>query len=285
MRRRTGKEMRKLMVALSASTLILVLAIIAYFMVDVILTTNKNIERNKELVIEQSVLALTEIGESISGMAEDPRLTSMFNQELINEIMSGNWDVFYDFIGDFASRFYPVEYVGVIRDGELVSFKTARGYDLEAGEIPAQTPQEDYQVLEKLGDKEGFFISVFCPIDLSLVGLGEFQVNMINDRTDELAEVEGYFKDQRNDLIVRLSIASIIAIILSLLITTLGLRYFTRKYVVRPIEKLNRAAERIADGTYEGEVEVDEDSAYAALQGLLRSGQKVLQRMDEELRE
>jgi len=32
-------------------------------------------------------------------------------------------------------------------------------------------------------------------------------------------------------------------------------------------------------------VEVDEDSAYAALQGLLRSGQKVLQRMDDEMRE
>lgn len=285
MRHKAGKEMRKLMLALSASTLVLVLAIIAYFMVDVILTTNKNIERNKELVIEQSVLALTEIGENISGMTEDPRIISIFNQELINEIISGNWEVFYDFIGEFASSFYPVEYVGVIRDGELVSFETAPGFDLQAGEVPTQPSREDYEILDKLGDKEGFFISVFYPIDLSSVGLGEFQVNMITDRTSELAEVEGYFKDQRNDLIVRLSIASIFAVLLSLLITTIGLRYFTRKYVVRPIEKLNRTAERIADGTYKGEVEVDEDSAYAALQGLLRSGQKVLRRMDEELRE
>lgn len=82
-----------------------------------------------------------------------------------------------------------------------------------------------------------------------------------------------------------MSIAAIIAIILTLLLTTLGLRYFTNKYVARPIEELNRAAEEIAEGTFDGELEVDKDSAYAALQGLLRSGQKVLQKMDEEMRE
>jgi len=114
--------------------------------------------------------------------------------------------------------------------------------------------------------------------------MGELEVNMIVDRTDELATVEKYFEDQRNDLILRLSIASVIAVILSLLLTTFGLRYFTRKYVVNPIEELNRTAEEIADGTFEGEVQVDEESAYAALQGLLRSGQKVLRRMDEEIK-
>lgn len=283
MKAKTGREMRKLMLAVSAVTLALVLATIAYFMVDVILTTNRNIERDKELVIEQSVLALAEIGENITRMTDDTRMVGMFNQEVIYKILGGDWEVFYDFIGDFAINFYPIEYIGVIRGGKLVSYRALKGVEIDAEKMPTSGPSGDYQVLDRFGDREGTFISFFYPIDLSVVGLEEFQVNIVSDRTAEMAAVESYFEDQRNNLIARLAVVSAIAVAFSLLITTFGLRYFTRKYVARPIEELNRAAEEIIAGTYEGEVRVDEDSAYAALQGLLRSGQKVLRRMDQEM--
>jgi HAMP domain-containing protein len=285
MKGKSGREMRALVVAVSVSVLALMLAVIAYFMVDIILTTNRNIERNQQLVVEQSALALSEIGENISGMTADTRMIGMFNQELINDILSSDWETFYTFIGDFGINFYPIDYIGVMRDGEVVSFKTTRGFNIDATELPTQPASGDYETLDRLGDQDGFFISAFYPIDLSMVGLDDFYVNMIVDRTDELATVRDYFEGQRNDLILRLSIAAVIAIILSLLLTTIGLRYFTRKYVVKPIEELNHTAEEIADGTFTGDVQVDPGSAYAALQGLLRSGQKVLRRMDEEIRE
>ncbi|MDY6793761.1 MAG: hypothetical protein SWK76_00550 [Actinomycetota bacterium] len=95
---------------------------------------------------------------------------------------------------------------------------------------------------------------------------------MIVDKTGEPADIEVYFEDQRNDMIVRLSIGAALASILSLLLTTFGLRYFTRKYVVTPIDELIRMTEEIVAGTFEGDVEVDEESAYAALQELLSSG-------------
>jgi len=283
MKKKSGREMRSLMLAVSLTTLLLVLAVIAYFMVDIIVTTNNNIEHNKQLVIDQSVLALTEIGENIGGMTGNTRMIAMFNQGLMDDVLSGNWETFYTLIGDLGINFYPIEYIGVIRDGEVVAYKTDRNLEVDASEMPTQKSQAAYETLDKLGDKEGFFVSVFYPIDLSIVGLDTFYVNMIVDRTDELAAVDMYFTDQRNDLILRLSIASVIAIMLTMLLTTIGLRYFTRKYVVDPIEELNRTAEKIADGTFEGEVVVDKESAYAALQGLLQSGQKVLSRMDEEL--
>ncbi len=283
MKARTGREMRKLMLAVSAATLALVLATIAYFLIDVILTTNRNIERDKEIVIEQSVLALAEVGENISGMTGDTRMIGMFNQETIYDILGGNWEVFYDFIGDFAINFYPIEYIGVIRGDKLVSYRALKGVEIDPEAMPTSGPSEQYQVLNRFGDREGTFISFFYPIDLSMIGLEEFRVNMVSDRTAEMAAVESYFKDQRNNLIARLAVVSAIAVALSLLITTLVLRFFTHKYVARPIEQLNRAAEEIAAGTYTGEVRVDESSAYAALQGLLRSGQKVLRRMDQEM--
>ena len=285
MKHKTGKEMRKLMMAVSLSVLLLVLAIIAYFMVDIIVTTNNNIEKNKDLVVEQSVLSLIEIGEKITELTESPAVVNLFNQDEVNKIMSGDMQAFYDLINRFAILFYPIEYVGMVRDGEVVSYATATGVDVDPQDMPTEPPAGDYETLDSFGGEEGTYISVFYQIDLRYPGLEPFYVNMIVDRTDELATVTAYFEDQRNDMILRLAIVSVIAIILSLLLTTFGLRYFTRKYVVNPIEELNRMAEEIADGTYKGEVQVDEESAYAALQGLLRSGQKVLSRMDEEIRE
>ncbi len=41
----------------------------------------------------------------------------------------------------------------------------------------------------------------------------------------------------------------------------------------------------IVEGTFEGEAEVEEGSAFAALQGLLRSGQRVLRGLDERFKE
>jgi nitrogen fixation/metabolism regulation signal transduction histidine kinase len=120
------------------------------------------------------------------------------------------------------------------------------------------------------------------PIDLRTYGFDEFYLNMIIDRTAEMQEIEAYFVTQRSDLITRMSIVAGVAILLILLISTLGLRYFTDKYVMQPVNELNHMAEEIADGTYVGDVEVDEESAYAALQGVLRSGQLILRHMEKE---
>lgn len=285
MKGKSGREMRSLMVAVSLSVLALVLAIIAYFMVDIIVTTNRNIERNEDLVIDQSVRSLIEIGENILALANNPNVIGIFNQDIVGQIIEGDFQVFYDFIGRFTIPFYPIEYVGIVQGGEVVSYNTKGGWEVDAREMPTDPPEGEFETMDSLSTNEGLFVSVFYLVDLNFPGLEPFYVNMIVDRTDELAEVSEYFRDQRDNLIIRLSIASVIAVILSLLLTTFGLRFFTRKYVVNPIEELNRTAEEIADGEFKGEVRVDEDSAYAALQGLLRSGQKVLSRMDEEIKE
>jgi len=283
--KKTGKEMRGLMVAVSATTLLLVLAIITYFMVDVIVTTGNNIEKNKQLVVEQTAKSLTEISENIESMLSSPEIIGIFNQDYVNAFLQNrDYDLFNELAARIALGFYPIDYIGIIQGGELVFHDEKASLDVDPSELPVEPYESAYETLDSLGDKEGFFVSAFFPIDLSILGVDEIvYVNMIMDRTAEYKEVSVYFTQQRNDLILRLSIAAAIAVILTLLLTTLGLRYFTRKYVVNPIEELNRTAEEIADGTFTGEVEVNKDSAYAALQGLLRSGQKVLRHMDEEI--
>jgi len=285
MKSKSGNEMRKLVVAVSVTTLLLVLAVIAYFMVDIIVTTNNNVEHNRDKMIAESARSLTEINETLESLLTNPSILKLFNQENINKIIyDKDFEVIYDMITVISMAFYPVDYIGIIRGGELVAYDARSGYAIDPADMSTQPPEGDYETLDSLGGEEGFYVSTYVPAELGIVGIEEtIYVNMIVDRTAELAEIEDYFEGQRNDLVLRLSIVSVIAIILTLLLTTLGLRYFTRKYVVKPIGDLNRTAEEIAGGTFEGEVQVDSNSAYAALQGLLRSGQKVLSRMDEEL--
>jgi nitrogen fixation/metabolism regulation signal transduction histidine kinase len=286
MQRKTGKEMKQLMVAITLSALVLTLAIIAYFMTDAIVTTNKNIESDKQKMVEQSVSTLNDMAKMASMTNFGPDMFSLFNPEIVQRAVAGDMEFIYQMTANIVSSFYPVDYVGVIKDGEVVAYKSKENAPIDVQGMPTEPPQGNYDTLDKLGDREGFFVSVFVPLDLSLLGQkGTVYINVIADRTDQLATIDNYFTNQRSSMIWRLSIAAIIAIILSVLLTTLGLRYFTEKYVVKPIEKLNQTAEAIMDGSFEGEVEYDEGSSFAALQGLLRSGQRVLRKMDDEIKE
>ena len=68
MERKTGKEMRGSW-SRYPQPLLLVLAVIAYFLIDVIVTNKQQHRENKDLVIEQSVLSLVQIGEKITELS------------------------------------------------------------------------------------------------------------------------------------------------------------------------------------------------------------------------
>ncbi|MDY6793762.1 MAG: hypothetical protein SWK76_00555 [Actinomycetota bacterium] len=134
-RKKTGKEMRPLLVAVSLTKLLL-LAIIAYFMMNAILTTNNNIKHNKQLVIDQSVSSLTGMGDNISSMTGSIGIIELFNQDIMDSVLSGDWDVFYTFTGRLGISFYPVDYIRVIRDGDVIFYKTDKDYSIDASEMP-----------------------------------------------------------------------------------------------------------------------------------------------------
>lgn len=281
----SGREMRRLAVAVSLSVLCLLLAVIAYYMVDVAVTTDRNMRDNREKVIAESVRTMQDMKSALITGDFSPQYLEIFNQEILKQIAGGDRDVLYRYATQIVLTFYPIDYVAFIAEGEVLKYGARKGMEIDPYELPLEPPEGDYQILDKLGNREGFFVSVFLPVELSKLGLGDEKIlmNMVVDRTEEIAQVEKYFRDQRNSLLLRLTIAAVLAVVASLLLTTFGLRYFTRKYVVEPIERLNRQAQEIMEGTFAGEVEIDERSAYAPLQALLRSGQKVLQRLEKEL--
>jgi len=238
---------------------------------------------NKAKMIDQSVLLLKQISNNLLDINKNMTLMKYFNRDLWDQIAAGDFSGFFEMAAQMGITLYPVEYVSIVEDGQIMKYATHGVNNIDPASLPSAPPSGDYETLDSLGDKQGFFISVWYTADLSNLGLGVFSANTIVDRTKELADIESYFNHQRDSLLLAMLIAAAIGIILTILLTTIGLRYFTRKYVVMPIEKLNRTAEEIADGSFKGDVEVDESSAYGALQGLLRSGQKALRRMDEQM--
>jgi hypothetical protein len=289
MRRKAGTEMRRLIFAITVMVVLLVLAIVTYFVIDIIITANNNIEHNKEKLAEESAQSVGDLQENIAGMEGSLEIFQLFNQDVlesaVNAAMQGDLTLLNDFILDVTINLHPVEYVAIIVDGKVADYRSGLDTEIDPTEMPTEPPDGDYETLESVGDREGYYMSAFYPVDLaSLLGVGgDIYINSIDDISEDVLEIEAYFKEQRNDTIARLIIAACVAIFFTILVTTFGLRYFTNKYVVKPVEELNRMAEEIADGIFEGEVKVDEKSAYAALQGLLRSGQLIIERMGKDL--
>jgi nitrogen fixation/metabolism regulation signal transduction histidine kinase len=270
-----GKELKRLMTWVCILTTSLFILVVTYFMLDVAVTTKQNIRDNKQLVIKESVNTMQEMAKRIAGMSSNADLISRLNVEGIKaEVMQGKTDSMLKYMMDMAFFFYPLEYIGETRDGKVIAYKTADGSKIDTSTLPAKPTAEDYVTFKQFGGRKGFFISLYGPIYVPMVG--NLESNFIVDRTKEINDVETYLNDQRNNQLLRMGIVSIIAYLLCILLTTVGLYLLVQKYVMGPIDDLNNQAEGIIDGTLAKEIPYDKDSSFASIQGVLRSGQKVL---------
>jgi hypothetical protein len=283
MKREVGKEMKRLILWGTVVTLSLFAVVIGYFMVDVAVTTSRNIEKNKQLAIDQSVLTLQEMARNISNMNTNATVISNLNQEVLGKIAKGQTELLLPLMTDLAIAYYPVDYVSETQNGEVLYYRTPDGAAIDTSTLPAVPASGTYTTLDRLGDQEGFFVSVYYPINIPIPGYENVVSNFVVDRTVEVKQIETYFNQQRNSQLLRLGIVALISFLLFGLLTTLGQRYMVGRFVMRPIDQLNAEAEGIITGTFDGEVKVDQESSFAPIQGLLRSGQKVLRRLDAEL--
>jgi len=106
--------------------------------------------------------------------------------------------------------------------------------------------------------------------------------NYVIERTEQVKALDKTYSDERSKLILQQVVVGLVAIAVALAITLLGVRLLTRYYITGPIEEMARISHEIMEGTFEGEVGVDERSDFIDLQRLLRSGKMLVDRMCEE---
>ncbi len=282
---RSGREMRRLMASVTIMVMTLVLAILVYFLMDVVVTSQRNMEENRELVVRKTAEQMKSLGKGFESPAALSEFYQLFDPQLIRKVLETR-DVskVVEIALMFTQSLAPAVYTEVFADGRPISRVSEKGIKPAEG-LEDEVPEDGYRLLEGFAGLEGYFVAVNYRVDLSALGMGSLNIISVTDKTADIREVDDYFRHQRNGTLIRLAIAAVLALMAAFLITTSGLRFFTRRYVTRPMEELNRMAQEIADGTFRGEVAVDRDSSFAALQGLLRSGQLVLRRMEEKLKE
>ncbi len=282
MRKKLGKELRQLIIWATAITLSLFLLVVAYFMIDVAVTTSNNIDENKQLVIDESVSTMQDMADSINSMSDNSTLIGYLNyDDIAVDVMHGNTQSMLKMMIDLALAFYPIEYDGVWQNGKVLAYGTVDGSTIDTSALPDKPAEGSYVTFDNFGGREGFFISLYMPIKTPVIG--NMETNFIMDRTEDVKQIESYFNDQRNSLLTRMAIVSIIAFILFALFSTMGLRFLVGKFVMGPIDKLNSQAEGIISGSLDEEIPYDKDSSFAAIQGVLRSGKMVLMDMNKEI--
>jgi uncharacterized protein (UPF0333 family) len=287
MKRKSGSEMNKLLWSFTLPILLLVALIVGAYMVYGIVNANNNAKQTKKLLIDQFVQSYKRANESWSNVTSfSPELLQQFNPDIIKAAFSGDPAPMYKLTKNVMFLTNPAQYVAVIVNGKIVDYSTAFGVKLDPKELPTKMPSSKYIVLDEFNGQKGTFLVVFNPVDLTKMGIAaNFQVSFLVDLTNQVKELDKYFSDQKQDTVIGLIITGIIALILFGLLSTFWLRYLINKYVRKPVNELNSMAEEISAGKYQGEVVVDESSDFAALQGLLKSGQLILRKLDDSMGE
>lgn len=280
MKERGGHEMRKFLLYVSALVVVLIVAVILYTTLDSINRINQAAEREKDSVEEALVSYLAVSAEASAGLARDPIISRVFSEEMTGSFARGDMSMISEFLAAILRPLYDAEYVAVVVDGEVAaaSVEKGSGFDDFPVEMPGDGDEVTYEVLDSLGGVEGYFISFYRPF--TMPGVDGF-LNFVVDRTEQIEAIDAKYDAERSDLITRQIIIGAVAILAALLITLLGVRILTRRYITGPIEELAKNSHQIMQGTFDGEVAVVEDSDYADIQRLLQSGKVLMEKMGE----
>jgi hypothetical protein len=182
------------------------------------------------------------------------------------------------FLTEIQRAQFAADYMTYVSNGVVLSSSTKEG--LEITEFPTEMPGEEYEVIDELGGKQGTFIVVFQSTELSPLAEDEF-VSIAVDRTEQFEVMKDFYAGEKSDLITRQIIIGIVAVVIAALLTTLGVYLLTRRYITAPIEKLAADSHSIIEGSFQGQVEVVEESDYADIQRLLQSGKVLMEKMEE----
>jgi flagellar biosynthesis/type III secretory pathway M-ring protein FliF/YscJ len=274
-----GNEMRRFIISTTTALLIFTILIIAGFAVFSIIRINREEEQSKQNVIDQFLSFFEETANASRDLQMNPTIQqTMAGTEMMTEASKMNFLPVVKFVASVLRSTYNSEFYVFMVDGKPVAVETKQGVTI--ADYPATMPEQGYQILDELGGQKGTYIAVYH--DTAFPGLGSNQFSyFVVDRTAEIKALSDIYAKERTNMIWVVVVSGMVAIAAAVLLSTLILRFFTRRYITRPIEELVSISHEIMEGEYKGDVVVTESSDFADLQRLLRSGQIVLDKAAE----
>ncbi len=276
-----GREMRRFILWITVILLIFTIGIVLVFTLTSINRINREEREAKQNVIDQIIFYFDQTANASRNLQMKSDFTKNINQEMMREAMAGDFSQVMKFIATILQATYDAEYYIFVADGKPVAMEVKEG--VEAPETPTSMPPEGYLILDQVSGKKGTFISIFHATSFPGFGNNQF-ANFVIDETKEIEALSEIYARERRNMILTQLVLGLVAIGVAIILSTAILRYFTRKYITRPIEEIAQISHQLMEGTYEGEIEVVEESDFADLQRLLRSGQLILKKAEEMVR-
>lgn len=279
MRTSRGHEMRTFLVLVSVLVVLMVIGVVAFTTWDSVNRINEDAQREKDNVVQQLVDYFTVSTKAAGQLRFEKVIWESLNPEMLEAFAQGDVLPLFAFMVTILRPLYVADYASFVYGGEVQAYSAEEGIDVS--DLPASLPAESeglqYEILDEFIGEEGYYISIYNP--MTMPGHEGSFLNFMLDRTEQIKAVDAAYEEEKSNLITRQVVIGIIAVVIALLISTIGVYYLTKRYITGPIEELADTSHKIMEGTFDGEVEVQEDSDYADLQRLLQSGKRLLDKM------
>ncbi len=280
MRRGKAHELRKFLICTSVLVIILLVIGVIYNILESKTRLDREEKTEKQRVVDQLSRYVMDSFAATMKVGEEPQSIQGLDVQFILEAGKGNYVPVMQFISKFFRGLYNLEYVAFVKDGVVIAENTREGLAFPSEDVPKNFPQQDYQLLTRLGDRNGYFISMCVKTPLPGQESEQF-ANLVLDRTQQIEEIDSYYQEEKDKSFNRQLVVGIIIILIATMISTLGVFLLSRYFITGPIHEITRISHQIMEGTFQGEIKVNRESDFAQLQGLLQSGKLIMGKLGE----
>ncbi len=158
-------------------------------------------------------------------------------------------------------------------DQYLVSF----GEGVELKEKPARI-SDSVTIYEGYYEPGDLVMVMMNPVDYPGFGENQFEYYVVNV-TPQARVLEDLYQSGSSSLLNYQLLLSLIFLLLCLALSPLTMAWATMRYVTRPILELDDISGKLMEGDLDMEITVDEKSAFAGIQRLLKRAQELLRSM------
>jgi len=246
-----GREMTKFLVTGTAMLALLVVGLVTYNTLDATRTLNRSLEKTKEQIVNEAVNTIRINSAGVANLAEIPGIYDYFNPSFIASYSAGYLQPVYNLIAYLSRPLFNVDAVTVSVNGTQVASSLTS--DVRPSDVPPPPAPGEHTVLSHLGTQQGYFVS--CAVPIALPGTQvTVLLTMISDRTAEITAAQNTFTAERNNLVNRQLLVDAVAILVSIALALLGVRFLGRRYIAGPINRLLTTARHVMEGGYKNPI-------------------------------
>ncbi len=258
-------ENRRFMEVVLGAFIVVVVCILASATVFSLRSVNRSLDSSRELLLNGVKERMEEQLEETERMLKDPFLADYFRRGSGGDERNTWIMLFNMLLINLEDPYYlALEKGGVVVDSKLIE---------EAGKpLPPDAREEGAFFLKEFRSKSGTL--VYASRELS----NGIKVVAVKDVSGEVKGLEASFESQRSELRRNALILLAVFLCLSLLLVVLVVMPANNRFISGPVRTLNEKALRMMEGETGLDIEVNEKSDYYALQALLDSMRRLLER-------